>query len=493
MKTITFFIGMYMLASFFSAGSNAAVREPAVAEMFYPADKTELTSLVTQHLRGVGETPKIDGQIIALIVPHAGLKYSGPIAAYAYKLLEQSPVDKVILCGPSHRYPFRGISLYGPGIQWRTPLGMVACNDHLCRQMLDKSTTIKVIPEAHEEEHCLEVQLPYLQTVLKEFTFVPVIMGNPDGKTIQALADALETLPADPSTIMIAATDWQHYMPASEGWKFDSLGIDCISRLDPNQLEKYLAEGKTQACGGGPMVAVMKAAMAKGANRVKILKYGDSGDITGDKSSVVSYVAAVLYKSGEPAKQSDASGAEQLPEPMTLTDTDKATLLKIARQTIKAYLTRSKAPTITVSENLKKPGAAFVTLTKHGQLRGCIGQTVAIQPLQKTVEYCAVQAAVADPRFDPVTANELDSLHIEISVLTPLQKVKSLDEIKVGRDGLMIGKGSYRGLLLPQVATDYGWDRTEFLEQTCRKAGLPKNAWQEGAKILSFEAEVFGE
>ena len=494
MKTITIFIGMYMLGNFFSAGSEAAVREPAVAGTFYPADKAELASLVTQHLQDAGETQKIDGQIIALIVPHAGLKYSGQIAAYAYKLLAQSTVDKVILCGPSHRYPFRGISVYGPGVQWRTPLGMVACNDQLSRQLLDKSTAIKVIPEAHGEEHCLEVQLPYLQTVLSDFTLVPLIMGNPESRTIQDLADALETFPADRSTVMIAATDWQHYMPASEGWKFDSLGIDCISKLDPEKLEKYLAAGKTQACGGGPMVAVMKAAVAKGANRVKILKYGDSGDITGDKSSVVSYVAAVLYKSDEPAKQSDAPGTKSLPEPMTLSDADKATLLKIARQTIKAYLTGLAAPTMAVSENLKKPGAAFVTLTKHGQLRGCIGQTVAMQPLHKTIEYCAVQAAVADPRFDPVTAYELDSLHIEISVLTPLQKVNSLDEIKVGRDGLMIGKGNYRGLLLPQVATDYGWDRTEFLEQTCRKAGLYKDAYKSpDAEIFKFQAIIFGE
>ncbi len=449
--------------------------------------------MVEQHLQKA-KVPAIDGQIIALIVPHAGLIYSGPIAAYSYKLLENSGVNKVVLCGPSHRYGFEGLSVYGPGVEWQTPLGVVPCNDHLCRQLLDYDRIFKVIPAAQAQEHCLEVQLPYLETVLKGFSIVPVIMGRPDPQTINKLAEGLKKIDFDDSTIMIASTDWQHYKSASEGWPFDSAGMDCLKNLDADRLEKYLIEDKTEMCGGAPAVAVIKAAKARGANRIKLLKYGDSGDVTGDKSSVVSYVAAVLYKSAEPAGESSTTESRELPEKMTLTDADKSKLLEIARKTIESYLKDGSTPIYEVSDNLIKPGAAFVTLNENSRLRGCIGQTVAIQPLHKTVSYCAIQAATSDPRFRPVEPQELKDIHIEISVLTPLQKVTSLDEIEVGRDGLMISMGNYRGLLLPQVATEYGWNRTEFLEQTCHKAGLAGDAYKSpDAAIFKFQAIIFGE
>jgi AmmeMemoRadiSam system protein B/AmmeMemoRadiSam system protein A len=495
MKPIVFFVGLGML--FFCAGldSFGAVREPAVAGLFYPRDAAELRQTVQQHLENVTDLPKIDGRIIALIVPHAGIVYSGQIAAYSYKLLEHSNIKKVILCGPSHRYPFRGISVYGPDVTWRTPLGDVPCDDVLCKQMIDHNKMISVLSAAHQQEHCLEVQLPYLQTVLKEFTLVPALMGYPDHETTKTLAEALAAITFDDATVMIASTDWQHFMSASEGWKYDSVGLECLKNLDPDNLEKQLAQGKTQMCGGGAATAVIKAALAKGADRVKILKYGDSGDVTGKKDSVVSYVAAVLYQSSTASKTSGAKEVDKASSTMTLSDAEKQKLLQIARGSIETYLKTGQTPAYAdVPEKLKQPGAAFVTLTEGGQLRGCIGRTAAIDPISETVAYCAVQAAVADPRFQPVTAAEMSKIHIEISVLTPLQRIKSLDEITVGRDGLMIVDGSYHGLLLPQVATDYGWDRTTFLEQTCRKAGLPGNAYQSRtAEIYRFQALIFGE
>jgi len=469
--------------------TSATVRQPAVAGLFYPADRPSLQQMVSSHLKAASLQPQIDGQIIALIVPHAGLIYSGPVAAYSYDLLQNSHINKIILCGPSHRYGFEGISVYEPDVKWRTPLGDVPCNDSLCHYLL-KFKGIDVIPEAQLMEHSLEVQLPYLQTVLKAFTIVPVTMGRQDNQTVSLLAEALAGIPFDDSTVMISATDWQHYRSAAEGHVLDSAGMECIKALDANRLQKYLAEGKTEACGGGPTAAVIRAAVAKGANRVKILKYGDSGDITGKKDSVVGYVAAVLYRSND-TKKNNVDGKT------TLSDPDKKELLQIARRTIEAYFKHGTVPKLsTPSEYLNKPGAAFVTLTNQGQLRGCIGYTAAIEPLFQTVADCAVQAATADPRFrvNPITADELPDIHIEISVLTPLQKVQSLNEIQVGRDGLMIFKGSYRGLLLPQVATEYGWNREEFLQQTCRKAGLPADAYKSAdAELYRFQAIVFDE
>ncbi len=500
MNKVVFCIICCLLSLFLLTNTQAEMRPPAVAGAFYPADSAELAGMVRDHLENAKGEAAIDGRLIALIVPHAGLVYSGQIAAYSYDMLKDSPVDKVILCGPSHRYRFRGLSVYGPGVQWKTPLGMVPCDDNLCRQLLETNEDITINERAHATEHCLEVQLPYLQTVLRDFRLVPVVMGQPDKTAIELLTDALKTLKLDSSTIMIASTDWQHYRPAREGWKMDSLGIECLKQLDPDRLERQLQKGTVEACGGGPMIAVMRAAIAKGANRVKILKYGDSGDMSGDKSSVVGYVAAAIYKAAPGSKSnvrenpgSGANNSEKTPASQ-LSESDKTKLLEIARKSIETYLADGSIPDFEVSEYLQRPGAAFVTLKRDGHLRGCIGHTVADQALYKTVSICAIQAAVADSRFQPVKLEELAKLSIDISYLTPLQKIESLDEIEVGRDGLMLTLGNKRGLLLPQVATEYGWNRTEFLEQTCRKAGVHKDAYKlPDAVIYKFQALVFGE
>jgi AmmeMemoRadiSam system protein A len=270
----------------------------------------------------------------------------------------------------------------------------------------------------------------------------------------------------------------------------DSLGLECVKNLDPDRLEQLLNSRKVEACGGGPAVAVLRAAISRGADRVDILKYGDSGDISGDKSAVVGYLAAAIYRAID---QTETSAGED-EDKLWPTASDRALLLQIARQSIAAHLGGRAVPGFEVTPELDKPGAAFVTLNKHGRLRGCIGHTVAIQPLSTTVSECAIAAAVRDHRFLPVSRKELDELEIEISVLTPLKRVTSLENIVVGRDGLMIELGQQRGLLLPQVATEYGWSRQEFLEQTCRKAGLPGNAYQSSEAIIySFQAEVFSE
>lgn len=495
----TLFLLSLLMVPLGATVSPGTTRKPAVAGAFYPDDPQALSRLVNQHLTSVTDSPEINGRIIALIVPHAGLVYSGQIAAHSYKLLEGSGVNTAVLCGPSHRHGFHGASVYGPDVTWRTPLGNVRCNAAICRRLIEADKQIQVVPEAHHQEHSLEVQLPYLQTVLEDFSIVPIVMGYYRKQTVEALAEVLSRLDVDERTVLVASTDWQHYHPASVGWKMDSLGLECLRTLDGDRLTSYLEKGRVEACGGGPAAAVIKAAVALGADKVKILRYGDSGDVTGDKSSVVSYVAAVLYDStpGEknsPSRQDEEAEKETHADGFQLSRHDKEVLLQIARQSIESHLSSREPPSFDVSDNLRQPGAAFVTLEKNGRLRGCIGHTQAVQPLFETVATCAVSAAVSDYRFQPVTRDEIANLHIEISVLTPLQVVESLEEIAVGRDGLMIVKGSRRGLLLPQVAVDYGWSRSEFLEHTCRKAGLPSEAYKSpDAVIYRFQAVIFKE
>jgi len=474
------------------------VREPAVAGSFYPADSAELRGLVLSQLQRAGEAAAIDGMPVAYIVPHAGLVYSGPVAAYAYKMMEKYPAGKVILVGPSHRVPFKGISVYGGMVGWLTPLGGVRCQDSLCEQMVKLGTHISTDGRPHLQEHSLEVQLPFLQTMLKRFEIVPVMMGSQDKETIDELAGILGKLPWDDQTVMIAASDWQHYRPAKEGHTMDSIGVACLERMKPDELLAHLQDGSVEACGGGPVVAVMKAAIAHGADKIRILRVADSGDESGDKSSVVGYVAAVLYRSS--GKEKGGAGvttgkrAEDEGESEYLSESDKRRLLQIARESIVTHLGGKTVGEFAVSDVLKADGAAFVTLTENGQLRGCIGMTEARMPLYRTVSHCAISAAVEDPRFEPVTAAEAAKLAIEISVLTPLTVVRDLDSIQVGRDGLMIRQGGHAGLLLPQVATEYGWSRTEFLQHTCAKAGLPADAYlRPDAVILRFQALIFSE
>lgn len=474
-------------------------RQPVVAGSFYPADSATLDSMVRDHLRSVPDRPAIDGEIIALIVPHAGLVYSGAIAAHCYKLLEGSSINRVILCGPSHRYAFQGASVYGAQVSWRTPLGLIPCDDELCNAAV-LNDGVRVVSTAHNREHSLEVQLPYLQTVLSDFSIVPILIGHQSESGIATLTAALKSLEYDAQTIMVASTDWQHYKPASVGGPMDSLAISCLLDLDPQRLATLLASGEVEMCGGGAAVAVAKAAVAKGANRAQLLRYGDSGELFGDKESVVGYAAMVLYRHHETTDSSESTNSDPKEpavknnEPYRLSESDRTRLLQIARQSIASYLDSGKLPSFDVPEILAKPGAAFVTLEKQEKLRGCIGYTQAIQPLYRTVAECAVKAATQDNRFARVTAEELPKLHIEISVLTPLEKVSSLDEIEIGRDGLMIELGNRRGLLLPQVAVDNNWDRTTFLEKTCWKAGLSEDAYKSPeAQIYKYQALIFGE
>lgn len=471
------------------------VRPPAVAGAFYPADASELSPLVQGYLDRVprGATP---GKIVGIVAPHAGLIYSGPVAAYAYKQLPGADFKTVVLVGPSHYVDFKGVSVYDRGA-WKTPLGEVKIDTALAKEILAQNSAFTFYPEAHRQEHSLEVQLPFLQKVLPAASIVPLVMGRQDQATVEALAQALSKVLKDKPVLLVASSDWSHYHPAAKASALDQKGLECVEKLDGSLLMTRLHNGYTQACGGGPVAAVLMAAKALGADHSTLLKYGDSGDITGDKQSVVGYAAVILtrgtFKPGADAGLKPAAASVVLRENY-ISSSGQKKLLEIARRTIEAYVTRGEIPAYeNLEAELLRPGAAFVTINKNGRLRGCIGYTEPYYALAQTVTMAAAAAATRDSRFPPVDAEELKELHVEISVLTPRREVQKIEDIQVGIHGLIITQGRNSGLLLPQVATQYGWDRQTFLEQCCLKAGLPKDAWKSGAKIYSFTAQVFGE
>lgn len=465
------------------------VRKPAVAGSFYPADPQTLSRQVRDFLSRAPQE-KVAGEIIALVSPHAGYMYSGQVAGHAFKLVEGMKFDAVVVVAPSHRTSFQGASVYDRG-GFETPLGLVPVEKGLCQKLKEGSNLIQYVPQAHAQEHALEVQLPFLQVTLGSFNLVPIVIGDQSYRTCQVVGQAIAKATLGKKVLLVASTDLSHFHPYEEAVKRDNLILEDLRHFDPQKLAQDLESGRGEACGGGPVMAVMIAAKEKGANRVQVLKYLNSGDVTGDRSNVVGYAAAVIVQDSQASAKE--IGRKKTGISLGLTEDEKKTLRQIAYTAIEGRVKGVKTPRVEVlTESLKEKRGAFVTLHKRGQLRGCIGSIQPTKPLHQTVEEMAVAAAFSDPRFESLTSKELKEIELEISVLTPLERVQDVKDIEVGKHGLYIKKGFYSGLLLPQVATDYNWDRITFLEETCRKAGLPQNAWKDkDAEIYLFSADIF--
>ncbi len=490
-------IGLLLAGPARAAGPSSPreeIREPAIAGTWYPGSPGELRQKVLAYLAGVPAASAVPpGPVVALIAPHAGYAYSGQVAAYAYKQIDGRKFDTVVVIAPSHRVPFSGIAVYDRG-GFRTPLGVMELDRDLISALERHEKRIRFVPHAHTQEHALEIQLPFLQVLLPQAKLVPLLMGDQDRAACEALADALAAACAGRAVLIVASSDLSHFHDDDTARKLDQVVLDRVSAFDAGGLLEALSQSRCEACGGGPMVAAMLAARKLGAARSKVLHYANSGDVTGDRSRVVGYMAAAFFVEGQ------ESGATQ-PEPgrvgvdLGLTTEEKATLLKLARQTIEARCQGKPAPRPeTGSARLRELRGAFVTLHKRGELRGCIGHVVGVRPLIDSVCEMAEAAAFHDPRFPSVRAEELRELQIEISALTPMERISDPKAVEIGRHGLFLKRGGRSGLLLPQVATEQGWDRIQFLEGTCRKAGLERDAWKDpNTEIYVFSADIFRE
>jgi AmmeMemoRadiSam system protein B len=270
------------------------VRKAAVAGTWYPGSAAALATAVDAHLATadrLGAT--LSGDVVALIAPHAGLMYSGPVAAHAYRLLRDRSFDVAILVGPSHSVGFDGVSLYPSG-GFATPFGVAPIDEACARAIAAASTIVREQPSVHAHEHSLEMQLPFLERLTPSLPIVPLLMGYQTAATAAALGDALAVALRGRRALLIASTDLSHYHDAKTASALDRVVIDCVARFDAAGLQAALEAQPDHACGGGPTVAVMRAARALGARDAVILHYADSGDVSGDKSAVVGYLAAAL-------------------------------------------------------------------------------------------------------------------------------------------------------------------------------------------------------
>jgi AmmeMemoRadiSam system protein B len=271
----------------------ATVREAAVAGSWYPGSARAITAEVDRYLEAAGEVA-VSGRLIALISPHAGLRYSGPVAAYGYGLLrERSPLT-VVLVGPSHRAAFDGVAVHSRGA-WETPMGRAPIDEPLAEALLEPDQGIFADALVHREEHSLEMQMPFLQRLVPELRVVPVMMGNQSRREVEALAGAMSRALKDrDDVVLVASSDLSHYHPANVANREDKIVVEQVGDFDADALMRRLEDHQNVACGGGPVVAVMKAARGLGADRATVLRYADRGDAGGGKDQVVGYLSAAL-------------------------------------------------------------------------------------------------------------------------------------------------------------------------------------------------------
>jgi hypothetical protein len=323
---------------------------------------------------------------------------------------------------------------------------------------------------------------------------VPILFGDVDFVMIERVAAKLAQIASKKNILIVVSSDMSHYHQYNDAKIIDKDTIDLIKELRSGKLWSTREYEDGRACGVAGIAVFLEYLNLREAN-IQILKSLNSGDISGDKVKVVGYLSAVGYMGKKP-QQDQAAQKEESMIDFSLNKDEKQKLLEIARETLENYIRSGKISKYKIDNaNICQNRGAFVTLTKDGQLRGCIGRIVADEPLYKVISEMAIQAAVEDPRFTPVRENELSDIHVEISVLTPFKKVESLDDIKIGTHGLILRKGFSSGLFLPQVPVEQGWDKKTYLEQLCHKAGLSdKDAYlDDDVQLMSFEAIVFGE
>ncbi len=487
------------------------IRLPAVAGAFYPADKKELVNQINRYFSC---TKKVSEKLLKiLIVPHAGYDYSGQVAAWGYKQVEED-YKRVILLGVSHRVYFNKAAVFNRG-SWQTPLGNVDIDEDFANTLIKQSNFIEANLGIHGDEHSLEVQLPFLQLVLADFKIVPILLSVSSQEDLEELAKSISHHFGN-QTLIVISSDLSHYPAYSIAQKVDKETIQSILSGSLIKFNTKIKENLTQpavetcACGAEAIKVGMIVASRLGIKDIKLLNYSNSGDITEDKSRVVGYASIGFYgdssnlksqmsqpKAGPPRAEKPNVKSQNL-----LNQDQQNQLLKIARITLESYFNNNnnnnnnKTPVIKENDKvLQQKLGAFVTLKTHGQLRGCIGCFNPDKPLYQVVQEKVVDAAINDPRFYPVDVDELKNLSIEISVLSPNIKVDDWKKIKLGTHGVVIKKGSQGGTFLPQVATETGWDLETFLSNLCsHKAGLPANSYKDPkANIYVFTAQVFGE
>ncbi len=464
---------------------------------WYPADAAELQKMLDGFF--AAPLPAQNTTIVrGIVAPHAGLRYSGRCAAQAYKALAPGQgIRRVILLGSAHNSGFYGARV-ADYEAWSTPLGAVAVDTGICRELGGKPF-FKSDRDAMRAEHALENQLPFLQRALGSgvFRIVPILFGRLAKKDFAAMAATIAPY-VDEHTLVVASSDLTHYGEtfsytpfrrdiAANLDKLDKGFIEPVLRLAFDRYCAYHEKTGITAC-GFVAIGVMIRLFEKKNYNAELADYSRSGDLNGDYSTSVSY-ASIVFSEKEPGGG----------EPAGLDRAEQKLLLELARSTLRGYFQgqplSQAEERFAARKKLLRPLGVFVTLRKRGSLRGCIGSMVGAEPLYRGVMSNVIHAAVDDPRFPALQEKELDGVEIEISVLTPPRRVDGYRAIRLGSDGVVIRDNRAQAVFLPQVAAETGWSLDEFLGQLCLKAGLERGAYRSSPtmQFFVFQAQVFGE
>ena len=488
------------------------VRPATQANRFYTGDTRELSEEVDSFLALHAKDKKYES-LVALIVPHAGYYFSGNVAAAAYQSIpDVQAYKRIFLLGPSHHEWLDGASVNTEFDYYSTPLGNVKVDVETAQKLIEADSVFSYQPKAHDREHCLEVQLPFLQRFFTLHSslltkdvppIVPIIISTNDFRKLQRIAGVLKPYFTE-DNLFVISSDFSHYPKYEDACEVDARTGKAV---ESGNVERFIAQLEenarsgvknlaTSAC-GELAIATLMLMMQDGGYEVKHLLYQNSGDIDNhDHSRVVGYHAFAIIRSGQQRTNTE----------FMLSDDEKRMLKDIALTSIKDSLdgkgvavanssTKDRSVALhsslfTLHSSLTQKCGAFVSLHKQGRLRGCIGHFGEDVPLHEIVAEMARAAAFEDPRFMPVTKDELDDIDIEISVLTPMRRIQSLDEFQLHKHGIYIKKGYRSGTFLPQVADEVNWSKEEFVGHCAQdKAGIGWDGWRD-AELYVYEPKI---
>lgn len=474
-------------------------RQPVAAGRFYPAGKEKLLKDLSDLFSNCKKSPP-QLNVRAIITPHAGYVFSGTVAASAFSAIPRNAVFKnIFIIGSSHVMYFNGASVYSSG-DYITPLGKIAVNREIGKKLKLDNKVFLFPEDAHIQEHSIEVQLPFIQYYFKTTPdIVPVIIGTDDEKTVKKIAEALRPW-FTPENLFIISSDFSHYPAYNDAVLTDNLTAKSILSGNPETFLNTLKKNEekktpglaTSMCGWTSGLTLLYLLENNNNIDISLIDYCNSGDSpSGGKSEVVGYNAIIVTE-----KNNKTSVQKTPDDSFSFSESEKNLLFSIVRNSIRSRLYDNKKFVIdekSIPVSLKKSMGAFVTLKINGALRGCIGQFISSEPLFSVVQSSALSSAFDDPRFSPLTKEEFKKTDIEITVLGPLKKINSINEIVLGRHGIYIKKGYKSGTMLPQVATENGWTVEEFLGYTSRdKAGLGWDGWKD-AELFIYDGAVLEE
>lgn len=513
--SVFFLLSLLASSCLFAQTELKEIWEPQVAGRFYPGNTDALKDQINSFFKNVPKQANI-GRPLAIIAPHAGYQYSGQVAAFGYSAVKDHGLTRVIIISPRHAMGvggvkrYRGISVLTAG-NFKTPLGTIPIDRDACNHLINSSKLFGPYEDAYKGEHSLETQLPFLQMALGNFTVVPIMVGLLMDDDYNQVSNAIRPL-MDDKTLVVVSSDFTHYGEAYGYVPFkndknieknirslDYGAFEKILSKDFDGLKLYKKETGLNACGIIPVALLLKLLPEDATG--EILNYNTSGHQSSNFSYSVSY-ASILFSKPLNSKSGYYVPDEKILHDKVsfyLTNEEKFLLLSLARNTLETYITKGVPPSLVSGEQtfiprLREKYGVFVTLKKHGKLRGCIGHIIPRVSLFEGVIENTINSSSHDWRFSPVEALEIPDITIEISVLSQMRKIESPEEFAVGRQGILIRKGPANAVFLPQVAVEQGWDKDETLCQLCKKAGLSPSAWKDiDMEFYVFTADVFQE